>query len=178
MAPTIDWARIEQELGTVKTLEGGATMSVSDRNVGRSSFELILGDEALEDAVEIVAHFGPGSGAAQSVLALIRSRHATEYCYRRLREATDRMERLGYASALRSIAHEIALSWLDDLWADADEALQILAAKMLEGIIGAGVGDWDLMQDAIERGLRHPNPDVRQYVGYAQGAFSAEFGED
>jgi len=174
----IDWSEIARKLGEEQTLASGAMAMSAGPNLARTVLERLLGNAALEDAVETAAQLGQGAGAAESVLGLLRSRHATEYCYRRFAEAQRAEERVGYAHALRCCAHGVALGWLDRLWADEDEQVQVLAAKMLEGMINAGAIEPDEASEALERGSRHASPNVREYVGYARAAFDRVFGED
>jgi hypothetical protein len=149
---------------------------VASPELGRRVLEKTLGPEAIEDAVDTVAHYAAGSGAAESVLGLLRSRHATEYTYRRLRQTRDVEERRGYAHALRCCADGSALGWLDELWSDEDESVQVLAAKMLEGLINARVVDPEAVEGALERGSGHNHPAVRENVGFARIAFDRVFG--
>lgn len=176
MEVRIDWSAIARELGEEQRLSSGATMMSASPNLGRRVLDRMLGREAIEDAVETVACYAEGSGVAESMLGVLRSRHATEYCYRKLREARGADERRGYAHALRCCADGIALGWLDALWSDEDAGVQVLAAKMLEGLIYSGVVDQDEMESALERGSRHSDPVVRENVGFARIAFDRVFG--
>jgi hypothetical protein len=143
---------------------------------GRRVLEVVLGNELLEEAVELVADYRVGSSAAESLLGVVRSRHATEYCYRRRDAECDPEKRRGFAHALRCCAHSIALSWIDSLWTDPDENVEILASKMLEGMINANAVDEEQVQFALLSGSTHHSPAVREYVGYAQAAFDRRFG--
>ncbi len=66
---------------------------------------------------------------------------------------------------------------MDSLWSHEDPTVQVLAAKMLEGMIDARVVEQDEAAQALEQGSRHSSPEVREYVGYARWAFERVFGD-
>lgn len=168
----IDWRHIEEELGVGRTTGEGTRVAFIDERIGRRALENLLGERAIENAVETAARYRPGFGVAESVLSVLRCEHATNYCYRRFREETDEFLRQSYISVLRCCATDTALAWLKSLLEDEDEVVQVLAAKMLERLIVQGSeAEDDEIRAAIELGARHANPVVREQVQFAQDAF-------
>lgn len=146
----LDWSAVARALGEEESLESGATMMAAGPRLGTRVLERLLGKDLLCDAVETAAAFGPGSGTAEGVLAALRSPWAAEYCHQKFVAENDRNRRIGYASVLRSCAAEGGTSWVEEFFQDADDEVQILGAKMLEGLINCGLVDWDCVEGVFD----------------------------
>lgn len=173
----VNWSEIARELGEERTTDSGATMMSSSLRLGSRVAEALLGDDLLQDAVEVAARYAPGMGAAESLLTLLRSHRAADYCYERFRSETDPERRRGYADVLRNAAGESGLPWVEEFWADADESVQVLGAKMLEGLVNQRLVEPDEAEPILRAGEQHENPSVREFTGFARVAFERVFRE-
>lgn len=123
---------------------------------------MILGDEAIREAVEYYISGESGSELARSVLWHIHPRAGMDYCYQIFKEETDLDRRRSAVELLRVVADESALKWVPEFLNDPDEDIQVWGAGVVDQLLWSGLIDEQNSRDLLDAMENHKNAQVRE----------------
>ena len=149
----IDWEQLSKALDCESS--GGTKHA-------RRALSQILGDDAIQQAVECYIAERPGSELARSVLWLIHPRFGMEYCYQVFKKDTDIDRRRNAVELLRVVADESAFKWVPEFLEDPDELIQAWGAGVVDQLLWSKFIDAEDCQEVLTRMKNHANIHVRE----------------
>ena len=160
----IDWKDIAGRVGSLRDNgERGGTRYAT------KALAMLLGDDALVEAVDYYVSQLTGSELARSVLWLLRPPAAMRRCYQLYREATDRETRVTAIELLRVVADRTALPWVKEFLADADEDVQTMGAGVLDQLLWSEKVEPDECETLLRLMRDHSNQHVRETHAWIMG---------
>lgn len=152
MAGEIDWAALASRLGA---RGDGPTLA-------RAALAEILGEPALEAAVERCLSHEPGHEIARAVLALVRPAAALRHAFRVFRQGGPIERRRRAVELLAAIGDAAAAGWIGEFLADPDEAIQADGAALLDHLLWNFLVEPDEVEMELRRIREHSSPAVRE----------------
>jgi hypothetical protein len=126
--------------------------------------EIILGDDAIKDAVERYVRGDSASEIIRSVLSVLRPTSARNHCCQIFKSQRSIEERRSAAGLLSSCAVRETIDWVCEFLADSDEGIQNWGASLADQL---AFGQWirrDDCEHVIARMNEHPNAQVRWHL--------------
>lgn len=165
---TIDWRDLAQKLGSLH--EDGES---GGSDLGRRALELIVGVDALRNAVDYYIEGKPGSELARSVLSLSKPFSAMERCLEIARSETDIESRRAAVELLRMVADGRGIVWAEEFLRDQDEGVQAWAAGIVDQLLWSNLADPDDCVHLLEKMEKHPNAQVQERVFFIRSFLEA-----
>ena len=157
----IDWRGLAKTLGTV-TPRGGGHSELGGTKVAARALTLLLGDEALRDAVDFYVAGGPGSELARSVLWMLRPPVAMDRCREIILASDDEEEASSAANLLQVVADRRVFDWLPELLDSRNDAVRAWAVGIIdELVIMTGEVELEEAMPLLDKALDDPAEQVR-----------------
>ena len=156
MKNPIDWQALAQQL---------AALHPSSENGGdepaRRALDLIIGEEQLRAAIDHYIAHRPGSELIRSVLRILHSWVATQYCYEVYRSDASLEVRRTAVELLRSIADSRALPWVEEFLANEDEEIQDWGLTLVDQLLFSGRAFPEECVTLLDTAEQHANLHIR-----------------
>lgn len=149
---TVDWGDLADQLG--------ADSTVSTRHA-HAVLAAIVGEDEIQGAVDAYLRHGRGSELARTVLRMLRTPMATEYCMTLYRAATTPERRRDVVELLRGICGPEGLAYFDELLADDSDDVAFWAADLLRELMWFGEDESDEFRRALAHAEAHHLERVR-----------------
>jgi len=156
----INWADIARAVGSLDqdNHESGSF------EMARAALELVLGTEALRDAVDFYIAYQPGSELVRHVLWLLHPWSAMQYCYEIYKSQRPREDRVAAIELLSVVADVRGLQWVEELLDDPEPDLQYGGVRILDQLLWGGGIQEERCSTLLEKARTHPNPRVRDHA--------------
>lgn len=149
----MDWAALARELGC---LEGDSSEACDVVRASRA-LDLLIGDETIRAAVDLVVDNGPGRLLAQYALVQMMSRQASVLAYDIYR--TDRQRAVWAAQLIMHIGHPDTAQYLPIFLADDDGGIALTGMDLLDRLLGGWAQAWlddAFVEQVLARASEHP----------------------
>ena len=158
----INWEKIAKELGTIQKLSGGAIAESGGNDYAKQAISKILGENTLKEAVDYYLKSKPGSELARSVLSLIRSPSALNYCFEIYNTNQNIKIRRNTVYLIQGIVDSSALPWVKIFLNDPDKEIQNSGAGVLDQLLWCEFIEPEDCNDELDILKKHQNSSVRE----------------
>ncbi|MCX6118114.1 MAG: hypothetical protein NT027_11275 [Proteobacteria bacterium] len=155
--PDIDWLDIYRRV----VLNDGHG-AIGNRDVDRVISE-IIGNQTIAEMIEHSFTTDPSAELTIRILMNLRSKWATDYCYRIYTEDENITRKRSSVELLSSIAHESAFPWAFQFLDDEDLVIQRYGARLVQVSIEYGLIDPDQCKQIFKKMEGHHNKNVRSF---------------
>jgi len=152
----MDWAAFAERMGSLRP-DGSERC---DSLLAYAALERLVGDDAIDTAVDQIVDNAPGRLLAAYALVRLVSLRATERAYAIYREATD--QRAYWAVRLIvEIHHPRAFTWIPQILADPEVTIAVLGMDLLDALLSfSEVVEALEVEPILVQAERDPRPDI------------------
>jgi hypothetical protein len=136
--------------------------------MAREAIELLLGEDAMREAVDYYVSFQPGSELARCVLWEIHPWSAMQRCYEIYRDGKDLGDRRAAVELLRVVADRRALPWVQDFLQDPDPVIQQWGMGLVDWLAWCELIEPDETRSILDSARQHENPHVREKISFIE----------
>ena len=156
MKNAIDWQDLAQQLGTLYPSgdQGGD-------DPARRALDVIIGEKQLRSAVDHYIAHRPGSELVRSVLRILHSWTAAQYCYEVYRSEASLEARRTAVELLRFIADSRALPWVEEFLATEDEEIQDSGLALIDQLLFSSRVFPEECMPLLDTAEQHANSHIR-----------------
>ncbi len=169
-----NWEQLARDLGAIG--ENGNESSSSTQAL--RAIELLLGEDALREAVHYYIQRRPGRELLRSVLWQLHPWSAMDECYRVFRDAPSLSCKESAVELLRVVADERALPWVKEFLAHEDPRIQTWGIGVVDQLFYSELCHAEDIQELLETALKHENPWVRERAEYVEHMVRARSGRE
>ena len=155
-----NWERLAKQLGSL--LDDGSEVGGSD--FAQQTFDEILGDEWIEDAVEHIVSNKRGGELAMNCLRLIHSTKATTYAYR-VYKTSNGVRAAQAVWLIKQLANPISLDWVEE-FLDDKNAIN-WGVGVLDQLLWCEQIKYDnRVKSLLELADKNSNGELREYTDF------------
>jgi len=166
MKDLIEWQILAQQLGTLRPSgESGGDAPA------RRALDVIIGREQLRAAVDHYLAYRPGRELVRSVLHILHSWTATQYCYEVYHSKANLEVRRAAVELLRFIADSRALAWVEEFLADEDGEIQGWGLALVDQLLFSGRAFPEECGLLLDKAEQHTNPHIRERAAEIKRSF-------
>ncbi|MBM4256368.1 MAG: ankyrin repeat domain-containing protein [Deltaproteobacteria bacterium] len=172
MKNSIDWQALAQQLGTLRSSgESGGD------DPARRALDVIIGPEQLRAAVDHYLAYRPGRELVRSVLHILHSWTATQYCYDVYRSNANLDMRRAAVELLRFIADNRALVWVEEFLTDEDAEIQGWGLALVDQLLFSERAFPEECSPFLDKAEQHANPHIRVRAAEIKRSFPSLAGQ-
>jgi hypothetical protein len=165
MKETIDWEQVAIQAGAIQDRDSPGQSERGGSEIARKSIEIIIGKDAIRDAVDYYLENGSGGSVIRSVLWLIRPESAMQRCYEIYRSDAPIEIRRNAVHLLKTIGDESILPWVSEFLDDPDEGINLWGANTLDELLLSGfVSPTSEFQELLNKAENHPNQNIQEQI--------------
>lgn len=157
----IDWRDLANTLGSITWTDNGRSEH-GGTGVAAKALTLVLGDDAIRDAVDFYVSGAPGNGVARSVLSMLSPPAAMNRCREIILTSEDEQEAADAANLLQVVADRRVFDWLPELLASKNVGVRVWTIGVIDQlVIMNGEVELEEAMPLLDKALSDPAEQVR-----------------
>jgi hypothetical protein len=162
----ITWLDLEDQICN------SLNQSSSNQDYVARAFEILLGQDFLESAVQQCIYGMPQAGLARQILVRIRSSIAMEYCYQIYQKSNNFDEKIEALGLIRWIANKDVIQWIPEFLNHVEEDIRSCGIAIVDQMLFKHVIYYEDIEEILKGTLNHTQDQyVRERI---QGFIDAE----